>query len=836
MNQTTTRQAGDLDPHPQEIWAGRFARWLPSAVLVLLGLAAYSNCFTVPFLFDDDPGILGQSLVTTPDLNWGELLHNQTPVVTLTLWANYRLGGENVVGYHIVNLAIHLLAALVLFGIARRTFLSEPLRARFGRLARLLGLAVAAIWMLHPIQTQAVTYIIQRKESLMGLFYLLTLYSFIRGSTSLTAGAATARRNGRTVPATIWLLAGVVSCLLSAGCKPVAATAPLIVLIYDLGFLSDRRPMPRKQWLFLIAASLGFAAISLVAFVLVARKTQSEAWPWFFLGSGGAGLLTMACLLTPLRNRDAIRVRGWAYLLLAISWLWLGYAFMGRLQAEGLGGGHVTVADYASCQPGAVLHYLQLLFAPTGLCFDYGDLRGSWPWVTDVSQIRTATAVLAGMVIISLGVLARWPTWGFWLVWFFLILAPSSSVLVVQTELAGDYRVYLSLAGFAMLAVMIVQRLWQLLPASGGAGQGSLLEEARPVTLLAVLAVVLGVMTFIRNQTYASALSLWEDTASKEKAANNYRARNNYGRELLDAGAVEAAGKELKKALELNPADALTHNNIGLYFKLKADSETDPEIKLNLQQNFALLNFKKAIELKNDFPLAWHNRAAMYVVISEGLESRQEAHKKLTLALEDADEALRQKPRYVNALVTRGQIKQRLAKYAEEPKDVDRLNSEALADLNAAVSLAPGDLNTRVVRAEFFRLAAGDAEQEHLADLANKDYALALEDYDAALAINPKVALTLLNRGACYCALKQLDKGLADISAAIELNGRDPIAYYRRARYAWEPKGELTRALLDLEEAIKLKPNYGAAVELRKDIRAMLGLPPIEETPPPGSP
>src|SRR6185295_2356805 len=109
------------------------------------------------------------------------------------------LGGTEVRGYHIFNLVVHILGALLLFGVARRTFLSPALRERFGLASTPLALAVAGLWAVHPLQTESVTYVIQRAESLMGFFYLLTLYVFIRGAESGFA------RNG-------WLALSVAAC------------------------------------------------------------------------------------------------------------------------------------------------------------------------------------------------------------------------------------------------------------------------------------------------------------------------------------------------------------------------------------------------------------------------------------------------------------------------------------------------------------------------------------------------------------------------------------------------------------------------------------------------
>src|SRR6202040_734708 len=102
--------------------------------------------------------------------------------LNLSLAINYAFGGNSPWGYHAVNLVIHILAGLTLFGIVRRTFGRPILREKFSASSLPLALVVAVLWTVHPLQTEAVTYVVQRAESLMGLFYLLTLYCFIRGT------------------------------------------------------------------------------------------------------------------------------------------------------------------------------------------------------------------------------------------------------------------------------------------------------------------------------------------------------------------------------------------------------------------------------------------------------------------------------------------------------------------------------------------------------------------------------------------------------------------------------------------------------------------------------
>lgn len=228
--------------------APRGANLLACGVIVAAGLAAYANSFSGPFVLDDP-----SSIVDNPSIRrlWplpgplapphgGGLTVEGRPLINLSFALNYAIGGTEVGSYHAFNLAVHVLAGLALFGIVRRTLLgaggdrspASPTSAqRLGGLpdprrerdATFFALAGALLWMLHPLQTSAVTYISQRAESLMGLLYLLTLYGFIRG-------AQATQGSGR------WFTVAVLCCLAGMGTKEVMVTAPLMVLVYDRTF------------------------------------------------------------------------------------------------------------------------------------------------------------------------------------------------------------------------------------------------------------------------------------------------------------------------------------------------------------------------------------------------------------------------------------------------------------------------------------------------------------------------------------------------------------------------------------------------------------------------
>jgi tetratricopeptide (TPR) repeat protein len=217
-------------PAPQSFLSGRWGTAAAVLVLVLAALASYANGLDGELVFDDIPSI---RLNRTIDHLWppDSVLfppRDRTvagrPLVNLSLAVNFALHGTQVRGYHLFNLAVHVLAALTLFGLVRRTLQSPGIPDRARQSATGLALAAALLWAVHPLQTESVTYIIQRAEALVGLFYLLTLYCVVRGAGS-----------GRPAG---WYVAAVAACLLGMASKEVMVTAPVVVLLYDRVFLA----------------------------------------------------------------------------------------------------------------------------------------------------------------------------------------------------------------------------------------------------------------------------------------------------------------------------------------------------------------------------------------------------------------------------------------------------------------------------------------------------------------------------------------------------------------------------------------------------------------------
>ncbi len=256
--------------------------WGPYAAalaILLAGGMAYADSFHGPFVFDDLPTIVENAsvrqlwelrAVLSPPAASATA---RRPLVNLSFAINYALGGLDVVGYHAFNLAVHLLAALTLFGVVRRSLLLSGSKLALKSTA--LAAIVALVWAVHPLDTEAVTYITQRTESLASLFYLLTLYTAIRGATS-----------DRSLP---WRAVSVAACLAGMACNEVVLSAPLIVLLYDRIFLSSSfREIRVRRGGFYLALAATWLLPAWIAFGAGARGASPDVGQTIGMGEFAA--------------------------------------------------------------------------------------------------------------------------------------------------------------------------------------------------------------------------------------------------------------------------------------------------------------------------------------------------------------------------------------------------------------------------------------------------------------------------------------------------------------------------------------------------------------------
>jgi len=273
---------------PQPLAAPPFSgrRTALFAVLVIGAVAlAYHNSLDGPFIFDDHVSIeqnpnvrelrpLTRAMGAPPASGVAG-----RPIVSLSLAVNYAIGGFDVTGYHVFNALVHVCSALLLLGAVRRTLRLLPasdddserspgLKAGAYRIARdsdALALAIALLWAVHPLLTETVTYVIQRTEGLMGLFFLATFYCFIRGATSPAPRARVT-----------WCVLAIIACALGMGSKEVMVVAPLLVLLYDRLFLAGAfRKALRRRWPLYVGLALTTAIIPVLLVTSVSFRSKS---------------------------------------------------------------------------------------------------------------------------------------------------------------------------------------------------------------------------------------------------------------------------------------------------------------------------------------------------------------------------------------------------------------------------------------------------------------------------------------------------------------------------------------------------------------------------------
>jgi tetratricopeptide (TPR) repeat protein len=380
-------------------------RWR-AAIIVLAGIVAYAGSLSGPFVLDDFVSIVNNEQIREWS-NPGAVLSPRRelptagrPLVNLSFAVNYTLGGLEPRGYHLVNLAFHLLSGLFVFGIVRRTlqliFRLKPEATAVDRRPEAtavdrrpeptavdrkpqatgvnLGFAAALVWTLHPLNTEAVNYVTQRTELMMAFFYLLTLYASVRATTPRPLA---------------WSTVAVASCFAGMACKESMVTAPIVVMLYDSVFVfgSPREAIGRR-WRF-------YAALC-TSWILLAALV----WPGPRMRSAGF----------------STDVSPWTYLL------------------------NQTVM---------ISRYLQLAVWPDRLVASYGPpvpltLGDVWPHALLVSALLALAAIAV----------VRWPRWGFLAACFFITLAPTSSIVPIATEVGAERRMYLPLIALVTLAVV----------------------------------------------------------------------------------------------------------------------------------------------------------------------------------------------------------------------------------------------------------------------------------------------------------------------------------------------------------------------------------------------
>jgi tetratricopeptide (TPR) repeat protein len=416
----------------------------PAWAVATLAALAYLPSLAGPFQFDDYNVIVHYPTVHS----WGALFEHVGSGVRPLLKASYTFNWTlepSPMGFHAVNIGVHALNAALLF------LIGERLSGRKG-----VALAAAILFALHPMQTEAVTYISGRSSSVMATFYLGAMLWYLRGGHWLGSTALF---------------------VLALATRETAVTLPVALLLCEFARRTPLREALRRQaphWLVLAAAGV----------VVALHERYSD------LVAYGFGLRSMT--------------------------------------------------DNLITQVGGVSYLVSRLLGLHGLNIDPG-LPTLTQWTPVLAFQATLLATLAALGVANL----RSRPWiGFGILWFFLQLAPTNS-LVPRLDVANDRQVYLACWGlFLALAVELA------------------LPKRAAVAVAASLAVVFAAFNVVRQLDYRDEISLWE--ASVREAPWNARARNNLGYAYYEAGRKDEALRELRAALFFDPQHAKAKANLAL--------------------------------------------------------------------------------------------------------------------------------------------------------------------------------------------------------------------------------------------------------------------------------
>ncbi len=508
------------------------------ALVGLLVIAAatvliYSNTFDASFHFDDMPNIVENGSLRDLRTQWPPLGSRYLGYLSFAL--NYRFGGLGVFGYHLVNLLIHVCNGLLVFWLTASTLRTPALRgAEAGPLVRrYLPVAAGLIFAVHPVQTQAVTYIVQRFASLATLFYLLSLVLYARARLSLEAGHPSKAR-------TVCLYGlSVVAAAAAMKTKEISLTLPLVAAGYELLFFrSGRRRL-------LLVAPL--AATALLVPLGVAAQGKS-----------------LAAALD-----DA---------------------------SHGFGEAVIPRSVYLLTQSRVVVTYLRLLVLPIRQNVDYDyRLSRSLTDPSVLFAIAILLAVVASAVVLLIR--ARWANRAagvlvfFGIAWLFVTSSVESSVIPIR-DVIFEHRIYLPSVGAAIAlgtallwgverlrsrTPLALQCTAALIVTAGPLGAATYARNIVWKDEVALWSDVvakspgkarphsnLGYVYLHRGRT-SDAVS--EFLAVLKISPGYVDALNNLGAAYITLGRTDEAIAALEKKIALEPYQADAHDNLGVAFQ-----------------------------------------------------------------------------------------------------------------------------------------------------------------------------------------------------------------------------------------------------------------------------
>ena len=495
-------------------------------VLIILGLIAYSNTFQVPFLFDDEGSIqLNQGVHGISNfLNGGYHFLPNRVLGYLSFAINYQLSGIDVTSYHIVNLVIHIINAQLVYALTRLTLSTPRLKINFSEAQiGLFAFTVALLFVSHPVQTQAVTYIVQRLTSLCALLYLTSLVCYVRWRLDYSESASFLQRI-----ASPWFAVSFVAAVLAMKTKEIAFTLPVIILLYEYTFFG----WPVRKL-------LGQMAPLLLTAVIIPYTV-------FSIQSGGA---LLSDVTSPAYN--IVRVTRWEYLYTQFSVILTYLRLLTLPFGQNLDYNYQINHSLAAPRTFLSLLALLLLFSLALYLFIKSN-RVAASAGEEKEETQPANLTIPDAPLYRLA--------AFGIFWFFITLSVESSIITIQ-DVIFEHRLYLPSFGFFLFVVSCsVLGLKRLAPKTRDI-------RSAVTSVAAILVLILTSATFARNSVWHDWPSIWGDTV--KKSPEKPRPHLILGIGYYYRQEMDKALREYQQAAKLKPDYIEAYYNMGLVYKAK---------------------------------------------------------------------------------------------------------------------------------------------------------------------------------------------------------------------------------------------------------------------------
>jgi len=425
-----------------------------------------------------------------------------------------------------------------------------------------------------------------------------------------------------------------------------------------------------------------------------------------------------------------------------------------RSASAGFGLEAMTPLDYAGTQFGVILHYLKLTFWPAALCLDY-----DWPLAESAWGILPPMLVILMLVAITLWAMVRRPSAGYLGAWFFLILAPSSSIVPIADP-AFEHRMYLPLAAVSVLVVVGTYLMLGKLGRTTGVSD----RIRRGITMLSAVLIMaaLGTLTVRRNHDYRSAYAMWRDVIAKRPY--NHRAHNNLAKALHTQGELDEAIEHYRASLRLSPRYATAYNNLGV--ALAAQGNTFEAVE----------HYEQALRIQPDWAEA-HNNLGLALAQRGRLEDAADSYRR----------AIDAKPSYADAHYNLANTLLRMGR-----------TDLAIEHYNKALQYRPDYLDAHC------NLATALMSQEKTTQ-AQRHYAAAL-----------RIAFRL---GDEFRAQGNIDAAAAVHRKAVQIDPNSAKAHYLLGLDLAD-LGQMTEAVEQYRKALRIAPGHAAA---QRGLDAVLG-------------